>query len=51
MKIPKDSRGPRHWFVRRFTATTNQIQTVKVTIANSVERGYEVVDAVQLVGE
>jgi len=46
-----DSRGPRHWFVRKFNATSNPIQSVKVTIANTVERGYKVVDAVQLVGE
>lgn len=48
---PKDDRGPRHWFVRKFPATTSPVQAVKITIANSVERGYKVVDAVQLVGE
>lgn len=48
---PEDRRGSRHWFVRKFAATTNPVQAVKVTIANSVERGYKVVDAVQLVGE
>jgi len=48
---PEDRRGSRHWFVRKFDATTNPVQGVKVTIANSVERGYKVVDAVQLVGE
>ena len=48
---PQNDRLPRHWFVRKFAATTNPVQAVKVTIANSVERGYKVVDAVQLVGE
>jgi hypothetical protein len=48
---PEDDRGSRHWFVRKFGATSNPVQGVKVTIANSVERGYKVVDAVQLVGE
>lgn len=48
---PQDSRGPRHWFVRKFAATTSPVQAVKITLANSVERGYKVADAVQLVGE
>ena len=48
---PEDRRGSRHWFVRKFAATPNPVQAVKVTIANSVERGYKAVDAVQLVGE
>jgi hypothetical protein len=48
---PDDERGSRHWFVRRFASTANPVQVVKVTIANTVERGYKVVDAVQLVGE
>ena len=48
---PEDQRGSRHWFVRKFDATKDPIQIVKVTIANSVERGYKVVDAVQLIGE
>jgi hypothetical protein len=48
---PEDNRGPRHWFVRKFNVTTQPILAVKLTLANSVERGYKVVDAVQLVGE
>lgn len=48
---PEDRRGSRHWFVRKFAATSTPVQTVKVTIANTVERGYKAVDAVQLVGE
>ena len=48
---PEDRRGSRHWFVRKFDATKDSVQAVKVTIANAVERGYKVVDAVQLVGE
>ena len=48
---PEDRRGSRQWFVRKFAATANPVQAVKVTIANSVERGYKAVDAVQLVGE
>jgi hypothetical protein len=48
---PEDTRGSRHWFVRKFAATRDPVLAVKVTIANSVERGYKVVDAVQLVGE
>jgi len=48
---PEDRRGSRQWFVRKFAATSNPVQSVKVTIANTVERGYKAVDAVQLVGE
>jgi hypothetical protein len=48
---PADSRGPRHWFVRKFATTAGPVQAVKVTLANAVERGYKVVDAVQLIGE
>jgi hypothetical protein len=48
---PEDRRGSRHWFVRQFAATPQPVQAVKVTLANSVEPGYKVVDAVQLIGE
>jgi hypothetical protein len=47
----QNDRLPRHWFVRKFAATRAPVQAVEVTIANSVERGYKAVDAVQLVGE
>jgi hypothetical protein len=46
-----DAHQPRKWFVRKFTKTAQPIQAVKITVANSVERGYKVADAVQLVGE
>src|SRR5689334_16925208 len=42
---------PRKWFVRKFAKTAQPVQAVKVTIANTVEQGYKVADAVQLVGE
>lgn len=42
---------PRHWFVRKFEKTAAPVNGVKITLANTVERGYKVVDAVQLVGE
>jgi hypothetical protein len=45
-----DSRGSRSWFVRTFAKTAFQAKAVKITIANNVQRGYKVVDAVQLVG-
>jgi hypothetical protein len=49
--VKRDQRGSRTWFVRKFEKTTYQAKAVKVTIANNVQRGYKVVDAVQLVGE
>jgi hypothetical protein len=45
-----DTRGSRTWFVRSFARTPYKVKAVKITIANNVERGYKVVDAVQLVG-
>ncbi|MCC7055319.1 MAG: hypothetical protein IT355_18750 [Gemmatimonadaceae bacterium] len=45
-----DRRGQRTWFVRTFEKTPYQVKAVKLTIANNVQRGYKVVDAVQLVG-
>jgi hypothetical protein len=46
-----DKRGTRTWFVRKFDKTKSTTKEVKVTIANNVQRGYKVIDAVQLVGE
>lgn len=48
--VKQDRRGTRTWFVRKFDKTPYQVKAVKITIANNVERGYKVVDAVQLVG-
>lgn len=49
--VKTDDRGSRTWFVRKFDKTAYQAKALKVTIANNVQRGYKVVDAVQLVGE
>jgi hypothetical protein len=49
--VKHDQRGNRTWFVRTFEKTAYPVSAVKITIANNVERGYKVVDAVQLVGE
>lgn len=49
--VKVDQRGRRTWFVRSFPKTSYKVQSVKVTIANNVERGYKEVNAVQLVGE
>jgi hypothetical protein len=49
--VKRDSRGSRTWFVRKFEKTAYPVSGAKITIANNVERGYKVVDAVQLVGE
>ena len=46
-----DARGNRTWFVRTFDKTTAPVKTVKMTIANNVQSGYKVVDAIQLVGD
>jgi hypothetical protein len=46
-----DERGSRTWFVRKFDKTTYQVKAAKVTIANNVQSGYKVINAVQLVGE
>jgi hypothetical protein len=46
-----DKRGNRTWFVRSFEKTAYKVKSVKVTIANNLERGYKEIDAVQLVGE
>lgn len=47
----RDERGSRTWFVRRFEKTAYKVKAVKLTIANNVQRGYKVIDAVQLVGD
>jgi hypothetical protein len=49
--VKVDSRGTRTWFVRKFDKTQTPTKGVKITIANNVQRGYKVIDAVQLVGE
>ena len=49
--VKADSRGARTWFVRKFDRTQTPTKTVKITIANNVQNGYKVVDAVQLVGD
>jgi hypothetical protein len=49
--VKEDGRGNRTWFVKKFEKTAYQAKAVKITIANNVQRGYKVVDAVQLVGE
>lgn len=46
-----DNRGSRTWFVRKFDKTAAPVNGVKITIANNVQRGYKVINAVQLVGE
>jgi type II secretory pathway pseudopilin PulG len=48
--VKSDRRGSRTWFVRTFEKTPYKANAVKVTIANNVQRGYKVIDAVQLVG-
>jgi hypothetical protein len=48
---PVNQGEPRHWFVRKFEMTAGPVNAVKITLANTVERGYKVVDAVQLVGD
>ena len=47
----RDSRGGRTWYVQKFDKTAFKANAVQITIANNVQRGYKVVDAVQLVGE
>ncbi|MFZ6800998.1 hypothetical protein [Undibacterium sp. Di24W] len=47
----RDNRGSRTWYVRSFEKTNYKAKAVKVTLANNLERGYKVIDAVQLVGE
>ena len=49
--VQVDRRGNRTWFVNKFAKTAYQAKAVKITIANNVQRGYKVVDAVQLIGE
>ena len=49
--VKRDERGNRTWFVRTFEKTAYPVNAVKITLANNVQRGYKVVDAVQLVGE
>lgn len=49
--VKVDSRGNRTWFAKQFQKTAYQANAVKITIANNVQSGYKVVDAVQLVGE
>ena len=49
--VKEDNRGRRTWFVKTFEKTPYQANAVKVTIANNVQSGYKVIDAVQLVGE
>ena len=49
--VKQDDRGSRTWFVRKFDKTAYQAKAAKITIANNVQRGYKVIDAVQLVGE
>lgn len=47
----RDTRGNRTWFVRKVEKATGKTKAVRITLANNLERGYKVVDAVQLVGE
>jgi hypothetical protein len=49
--VKADRRGSRTWFVRKFDKTQTPTRGVKITLANNVQRGYKVVDAVQLIGE
>jgi hypothetical protein len=49
--VKADNRGSRTWFVRKFEKTAYAVNAVKITIANNVQRGYKVVDAVQLIGD
>ena len=48
--VKHDARGSRTWFVKSFPKTAYKVKAVKITIANNVQRGYKVIDAVQLVG-
>ena len=48
--VKADRRGSRTWFVRTFPQTAYKAKAVRITIANNVQNGYKVVDAVQLVG-
>lgn len=47
----RDTRGNRTWFVRKVEKSAGKTKAVRVTLANNLERGYKVIDAVQLVGE
>lgn len=47
----RDARGSRTWFVRKVEKAAGKTKAVRVTLANNLERGYKVIDAVQLVGE
>lgn len=47
----RDARGSRTWFVRKVEKSAGKTKAVRVTLANNLERGYKVIDAVQLVGE
>jgi hypothetical protein len=49
--VKTDPRGSRTWFVKKFDKTKTPTKDVKITIANAVQPGYKVIDAVQLVGE
>jgi hypothetical protein len=49
--MKEDERGRRTWFVRSFEKTSYPVSAAKITIANNLERGYKVIDAVQLVSE
>jgi hypothetical protein len=49
--VKADRRGSRTWFVRKFEKTAYPVNAVKITIANNVQRGYKVVDAIQLIGD
>lgn len=46
-----DRRGNRSWFVRSFEKTSFKTKAVRVSVANNLQHGYKVIDAVQLVGE
>ncbi|MDO9177611.1 MAG: hypothetical protein Q7U16_04680, partial [Agitococcus sp.] len=50
-EVKQDKRGARTWFVRSFEKTAYKVTGVKLSIANNVERGYKVIDAVQLIGD
>ncbi len=49
--VKRDQRGNRTWFVRSFEKTPYKANAVKLSIANNLQHGYKVIDAVQLVGD
>jgi len=51
MKIKRDDRANRSWFVRSFDKTACKAKAVTLTWANNLQHDLKIVDAVQLVGD